>query len=271
MKKPFKMISKGLEGMKKIICVFAAVLMIFSCVAHAEENLSNKPITFMNFEFGDTFKNIRNQTRIFCIDFMYGNICSRAVADALYDFGERDEFIGNRKIPSCFFARTSETFKVAGYDVGTTLWFVYPFKDGIFMPDEDQAVFYAGCYEFHSWDDLPNVHTDIKSKMTVIYGEPYLTGSSITEAMGEMPLKDNLMDGYNDDNAKFKPEYSLWKSEVNDAYAVLSFWYDTNLNEYRLKLTYVSDIADPHFDQMAALGVFGEDYTTEVNDDLGGL
>ncbi len=257
--------------MKKIVALILVLLAFSSICVFAEGNETDKPITFLDYTFGDSFKNIRNQTRLFCIDFLYTNINSRVVSDALYDFGERDDFAQNRKIPSCFFARTSETNKVAGYEVGTVLWFVYPFKDGIFCSEENEAVFYAGVYEFHSWDDLPAIKEDIKGKLTVLYGDPYYTGDSLNSIMGDMPLKENLMHGYNDDNAKFKPEYAVWKSSANDVYAVLSFWYDTNIKEYRLKLAYVSDLADVHFEKMANLGVFGDDLSVSVSDDMGGL
>lgn len=134
--------------MKRVFTVLMILTLLLSSIfCLADGNETSKPITFMNFVYGDSFRNIRNTTRILCIDFKYGNNNARVVADALYDFTERDDFTQRRKIPSCFFARTSETFKVAGHDVGTMLWFVYPFKDGIIKFDEAEAVFYAGVYE----------------------------------------------------------------------------------------------------------------------------
>jgi len=245
--------------MKKMISLLLVFMMLLSaCSAFADGAETSKAITFMNYEFGDTFKNIRGSTRLFCIDFLYGKQNARVVSDALYDFAERDEFTQKRKLPSCFFARTSETFKVAGYDVGTMLWFVYPFQDGLFCFDEDAGIFYAGVYEFHAWDDLVSICADLKSKLTTLYGEPFFAGDSLNSPLGRLPFTASIMQWYNSDVAKFKPEYVMWKSSANDAILVLSFWYDTNLKEHKLKLAYVSDYAEAHFDHMEKLGVFGE-------------
>ena len=245
--------------MKKLLAILLVLVTLFSsAIALAEGAQTDKPIKFMDFTFGDTFKNIRSNTRLFCIDFLYGQQNARVVSDALYIFAEREDFVQKRTIPSCFFARTSETFKVAGHDVGTMLWFVYPFQNGRWVFDEDEAVFYAGVYEFHRWDDLVSIYADVKSKMTVLYGDPFYTGESLDEIMGRPPFSSGITSWYNSDNAKFKPEYTVWKSAANGVYAVLSFWHDTNSNENNLKLAYVSDCAEEHFDYMEKLGVFGE-------------
>ncbi|MBR3927988.1 MAG: hypothetical protein IKJ65_03175 [Clostridia bacterium] len=108
--------------MKKFVAALLASLMIISgAYAFSEGVETSKPITFMDFEYGDTYGNIRSRTRMFCIDYLYARNDSRVVADALYYFAERDNFAQTRKVPSCFFARTSETFKVVGHDVGTML------------------------------------------------------------------------------------------------------------------------------------------------------
>jgi len=91
--------------MKKMISLLLVFMMLLSaCSAFADGAETSKAITFMNYEFGDTFKNIRGSTRLFCIDFLYGKQNARVVSDALYDFAERDEFTQKRKLPSCFFA-----------------------------------------------------------------------------------------------------------------------------------------------------------------------
>lgn len=233
--------------------------------------MTNKPIVFRNYEYGDIYKNIRKNTRAFCIDYLYGYQNSRVIADALYDFAERDHIIQSRVTPSCFFMRTSETFKIGGYDVGTMLWFVFPFQNEDFVLVEDEAVFYAGIYEFHSWDDLVAIHADVKDKLTNLYGDPYYSGSSLNDIMGVMPISSDSLRGYQDDVNKFNPEYTVWKSNANGAFASLAFWYDSNIQEHKLKLAYVSDVAEEPFERMAQSGIFDETHIETTNTDLDGL
>ncbi|MBR3927987.1 MAG: hypothetical protein IKJ65_03170 [Clostridia bacterium] len=115
-----------------------------------------------------------------------------------------------------------------------------------------------------------SIHAELNEKLVNLYGEAYFTGGSLDEVMGDLPFRSSVMSGYEGDVSKFVPEYTVWKSSANGAYLVMSFWYDTNENQHKLKLAYVSDYAEEHFEQMAQLGVFGEDY--EMNGyDLSGL
>lgn len=174
--------------LKKLLAVLCVMVTLFAAAAAmAEGPLSSKPIHFSGYEFGTTFKNIRNQTRLFCIDFMYGDHSARVAADALDDFAEREEAVRERKIPSSFFARPSETSKVAGYEAETEMWFVYPFRDGIWTFDEDEAVFYAGVYEFFSRSDMRAIRDELQGKLITLYGEPYFTGESLDAVWVQRP------------------------------------------------------------------------------------
>ena len=258
--------------MKRVIAfmlVLMTILSSASSLALAAE--TNKPIAFSGYEFGDTFKSIRSRTRMFCIDFLYGLHNKRIVSDPLDDFAERDQYIRERTTPSCFFARPSEGSRVAGHTVETELWFVYPFKDGRWVFDEDEALFYAGVYEFSPWDDVPAIHKDLKSKLATLYDAPLYSGADLNDVLGKLELSEHIIQGYNDDKAKFKPEYTVWKSSVNDVVIVLSFWRDTNVNENKLRLAYVSNYAEDHFKRMSDLGAFGASPNDVVLDGMEGL
>lgn len=258
--------------MKRLITSIIAIITLFTAaVAYATGPQTDKPIKFSGYSYGETFKNMRSRTRLFCIDYLYGRHSARVVADALDDFAERDDYTQSRKIPSCFFARPSAVSKVAGYDVETELWFAYPFQDGIFRPYEDEAIFYAGVYEFHHWDDLPAIYDDVKGKLITLYGEPYFTGSSLDDVLGPMPISTSVTSWYNSDNAKFLPEYTIWKSSANDAIAVLCFWRETNINENRLRLAYVSNYAEDYFEHLDNLGVFGTSDSNAIMNGMEGL
>ena len=161
--------------------------------------------------------------------------------------------------------------RVAGYEADIKLWFVYPVTDGIVMNNEADAVFYAGSYEFPSWNDVVSIHTDLKGKLTTLYGNPFYAGDDLSVPMGELALNENAMNWYNSDADKFNPEYTVWKSSANSGYAVLAYWRDSNVNEYKLKLTYISECADEYFDRMAEMGVFGEGFSNNADTGFEGL
>ncbi len=257
--------------MKKTLIILLTVLLaLSSSICFAEGAETSKTISFFGYTFGDTFGNIRSTKKMSSLDFKYGNYNARVVGDALADMAERDLPEGNA-IPSSFFARLSGTGRVAGYDAGVKLWFVYSVQDGAVLSGETDAIFYAGEYEFHSWDDIVSIHADLKGKLETLYGTPFYAGGDLNAAMGEMPLREGVVGSYNDDNAKFKPEYTVWKSSANGACAVMAFWRDSNVNEYKLKLTYISACADEHFGQMAEMGMFGGDFGTAVETGMEGL
>lgn len=257
--------------MKKILAVMLFLMILSSAAGLAGGMETDKPITFSGYEFGSTFSAVRKTTRLFCIDFLYGPHSARIVGDAFEDIVEREGVILERKIPSCFFARPSDGSRVAGYDASAKLWFVYPFQDGIWAFDEAQAIFYAGVYEFSSWEDLPAIYAELTPKLTTLYGEPFYTGGNLDEVLGEIPCGEGVMRIYENDSEKYKPEYTVWKSNANGAYAVLTFWYNTDLKEYKLKLSYISDCAEEHFAQMAKIGAFGESAAEAVSDGMEGL
>ena len=257
--------------MKKMFSLLLAMMMLLtSAVALADGAETSKAIAFSGYKFGDTFANIRKDMKLGTIEFMYGQRNARVIGDALSDMAERD-LPDSNKTSTCFFARPSGYMgKVAGYDAEVKLWFVYPVQDGIIISNEADALFYAGCYEFN-WNDVVSTHTDLKGKLETLYGSPFYAGSDLNDVFGELPLKENTMNGYNDDAEKFKPTYTVWKSSANGGYAVLAFWFNTNENQYKLKLTYISNCADEAFSQMADMGLFGDGFSSVGDTGFEGL
>ena len=229
----------------------------FSCFAEGTE--TSKPLTFGGYNYGDTYKNIRANTRLFCIDFFYGRHDMRVVADPLDDFAERAGWSWSKTTPSCFFVRPSFADQFLKHDVETEIWFVYPWENGVYTCDEDEGIFYAGVYEFHIWDNVAKMKEDLTEKLLILYGEPYYTGENLDNVFGKMPLDRDILRSYNDEKDEFKPEYMVWKSSANGAYAVLALWYNTNENAYKMRLAFISDYAETYFDTLENMGAFSYD------------
>ena len=68
--------------MKRIFAaLLAAVLLLGAACALAEGTMTDKPINFAEFTFGDTFGNIRKQIKMDSISFEYYPISPRMLAD----------------------------------------------------------------------------------------------------------------------------------------------------------------------------------------------
>ena len=87
--------------------------------------------------------------------------------------------------PSCFVVYPRDLRTVAGYNCDSELWFVYPVENGKSVIDENKAVFFAGKYNFWDWEvDAKAVFDDLEQKLTKVYGDPFLKGSSLDEVLG---------------------------------------------------------------------------------------
>ena len=229
--------------MKKFISMLLILAMLLPCtLAAADGVMTDKAINFAEFAYGDTFGNIRKNLKAGAIDFKYGAYTSRCLADAidtLPDYSRRDE-----NVAPCFRVREEGQRKVAGHHAGTYLWFVYPDSN---LTDENNAVFYAGDYEFDTYDsDARSIFEDLKGKLSQLYGEPFYAGNNISVAMGEI-VPDEI-DRYNNDLERYQPEYVVWKSSANNATVVLKFFKQHGDWE-RTLLSYISDIADATLSQ----------------------
>ena len=205
--------------MKKFFTLLLVLAMMLPCtLSFADGAMTDKPIKFAEFTFGDTFGNIRNNIRLRSIDFKYGAYTSRFLADAIDTLPEYSP--RNEDIAPCFKLNESGQRTVAGHHAGAHLWFAYSGND---LTDESNAIFYAGEYEFDDFEgDSYAIFTDIKGKMAQVYGEPYYDGSDISAALGEVNVND--MDRYNNDTANYQAQYAVWKSSANNATVVLKYF-----------------------------------------------
>ena len=231
--------------MKKYLSMLLILAMLLPCtLAAADGAMTDKAVNFAEFTFGDTFGNIRKNVKIGSLDFKYGAYTSRCLADAidnLPDYSSRNE-----NIAPCFKLREEGMRKVAGHDAGAYLWFAY---SGNELTDENNAVFYAGEYEFQTNGDPIGVFADLKAKLTQLYGEPFYAGINISDAMGEAGVAD--IDRYNSNIEEMQPEFAVWKSSVNNTVVVLK-----NYVQYgdwaQVKLTYISTLADAVLSQYSS-------------------
>lgn len=82
----------------------------------------------------------------------------------------------------------SKGMSVAGYQLDSlNAYCSYPIENGDFVREADKSVFYLGRYNFETFEkkDVPAVFSDLKSKLTVLYGKPYMEASDPRVIWGE--------------------------------------------------------------------------------------
>ena len=240
--------------MKKFLAALLALALMLPCaLAAAEGVMTDKPISFADFYFGDTFGSIRRDIKVASIDFKYGAYTSRCLADAidsLPDFSRH-----NDTVAPCFKVREEGQRIVAGHTAGAFLWFAYSADEHLWfsssnnLTDENSAVLYGGEYEFETHDNPDSVFADLKSKLIQLYGEPYYIGGDISEALGQVTVDDT--ERYKGDIEKMQAQYVVWKSSFNGALVVLkNYLMDGRWPQVRL--AYISTTADEVLSQYSA-------------------
>ena len=233
--------------MKRFLSILLTlVLLLPSAVCFADGAETSKPINFSDFNFGDTFGSIRENKYCGSIEFVRGRFSARLLADAFQNIGRFA--YGDDVKPWCFTARFDGLDKVAGYQANAELWFVYPVVDDAVVYNDADAVFYAGQYTFYQ-GDRKATYEDLKNKLAQVYGDAYYIGSDLNTVLGEVPIQESLFDTYNDEVNRMMPEYAVWKSSANNAYAVLTF-YMQNGEEPFTRLVYISMEGEEHFAKM---------------------
>lgn len=230
--------------MKRALALMLALILMLPCaLAAADGAMTDKAINFAEFSFGDTFGNIRNNVKIGSLDFKYGVYTSRCIADAIDTLPDYVQH--NRDLAPCFRVRFDGDRKVASYDATPYMWFAYPTDH--YTADND-AVFYAGEYEFQLFDKDPvDIFNDLKEKLTTLYGEPFYAGNDISVPMGVFEVED--INRYTEDTQNMQPEYAVWKSSANNTVVVLKK-YTQYGNWNQVRLAYISDVADATFAQV---------------------
>ena len=227
--------------MKRIFAaLLAAVLLLGAACALAEGTMTDKPINFAEFTFGDTFGSIRKQLQIDSIWFEYYPVSPRMLADAnsyvvSWFNDESSEAVGFR-------AALRELRNVAGHETQTELHFVYPESGSA----DNDAVFYAGSYSFYDWDGrVSKVWYDLNEKLKKLYGEPFYEGNKVSDALGALPLDESQMETYEEEETASSPSYTIWKSSANGGMVVLKYY--TQYDSQYLKLIYVDENAEALF------------------------
>ena len=179
--------------MKKLLAILLAMAMLLmSFPAFAEGNTTDKAITFLNFNFGDTFSNIRSSERIYSIRFKTEMLSPRNLAEAFWRVAEWSQV--SDTMPVCFDASLPGR-SVAGYWCNPSLFFVYPVENGSPVINEADATFYAGTYEFQE-GDAKATFDDLKQKLTQLYGEPHTVANNIDGVLGEASIPENRQQEY---------------------------------------------------------------------------
>lgn len=221
--------------MKKLRAILLATIMLMMAVpALAQGNTTDRTITFLNFNYGDTFGSIRSSERITTITFRTGMFSPRNLAEVSTRVAEWGE-VSNTQ-PMCFEAYISGR-EIAGYWCNPSLYFVYPVENGSSVINEAEATFYAGEYEFQD-GDAKAIFDDLSRKLTQLYGEPHTVGNSLDGALGEANIPEDRQQEYDEDVKRYEPAYVVWVSNANNAVLVLKYYKEGN--RPRTKLDYIS-------------------------------
>ena len=227
--------------MKKLIGILLIIAMLagFSALAEDGENLVDKDISFGIFKLGGTFDEARAAEYISGISFNAYAYTGRMVGDA---YGDNMVYYvyGSDHVAQSFSA-WGDSKTVAGYDVSPRLYFTYPIVDGHFQQDENTAVLIGGQYEFSYDIDAESAFTDLQSKLTSTYGDPWKESTSADELWGAVELPDNY-EWIKDDIAQLDAHYVVWKSSTNGVEVVLSVF--TRYDERRVSLSYIYPAMD---------------------------
>ena len=223
--------------MKKLLAILLAMTMLLMAVpASAEGNTTDKAITFLNFNYGDTFNSIRSGSERFVgIQFKPEMLSPRNLAEAMDSLAFWS--MPDDTLPVCFSAHLS-TRTVAGHECNPFLYFVYPVENGSPVLNEGEATFYAGEYEFQG-GDAREMFDDLTQKLTELYGEPHTVGKSLDGVLGEGSIPEDRRQEYAEQVERFDPSYVVWVSSSNNAVLVLKHFKEGN-DFSRTKLDYIS-------------------------------
>ena len=237
--------------MKKLLAILLATTMLLMAIpVLAEGNTTDKAISFMDFNYGDTFNSIRSSERIFSIRFRTEMMSPRNLADVNDRVGEWSQV--SDFLPVCFSASLS-TREVAGHECNPNLYFVYPVENGSPVMNEGEATFYAGEYEFQG-GDARETFDDLTQKLTQVYGEPHTVGNSVDEVLGEAKIPQDRQQEYAEQMKYLDPSYVVWVSTANNAVLVLKHYQEGN-DFSRTKLDYISLDAAEIFAQIEHAGL----------------
>lgn len=221
--------------MKKLLAILLATTMLLMSVpAFAEGNTTDRAITFLNYNYGDTFSNIRSGERIYSLYFKTDMLSPRNLAEVSTKLAEWSQVSDTQ--PVCFAANISGR-EVAGYWCNLSLFFVYPVENGTPVINEAEATFYAGEYEFQD-GDATAIFDDLKQKLTQLYGEPHTVGNSLDGVFGEASIPEDRQQEYDEIVKSYDPSYVVWVSSANNAVLVLKLYNDYDFK--RTRLDYIS-------------------------------
>lgn len=229
--------------MKKFVALLLCLVLLCSASALAE-NLTDKPINFAEFTFGQTLQQVRSSVWVESLSFSKRILPTRMIGDI------------NRDWSGILYEDTSDTVRIsarlpereiAGHRGSVELHFTFP---GASRADND-AVLYAGIYSFY--ENAAGTFEDLKTKLTKLYGEPWKLATSSDEIWGPMEFSENDEWRKNEwTNARQRmqnTQYVVWKSSANGGMMVLKYFNEEGSWE-RSELCYLWPEADQYLDAM---------------------
>ncbi len=230
--------------MKKLLALILSVVLLCSVSTAMAENLTDKPINFAEFTFGQTLGQVRATIWVESISFFKRIKPTRILSDICRDF---DGILYDELGDSAYISVRLPEREIAGHRGSVEMYFTYPSTS---RADND-AVLYAGVYNFFEHAD--STFNDLKTKLTTLYGAPWAEGSNAADIFGAFTFDEDQQwrrDEWSNLTARMQDaQYVVWKSSANGGMMVLKY-YNENGDWARAELCYLWPEADQYFDAM---------------------
>ena len=225
--------------MRKVLAILSLVIVLFSFTFCSAEKIqtTDKEIVFMGFEFGTPYSAVQKSLKTmnaYPFKNEYVNLSSglslyadKEIFSDIIPYRKSEKIMGISQRP--MMSTTGD--KVAGYDIGSIYLQYAPFDLNNLktIKDENSYSLIGGTYVFQFSNAQPYANTgretnnpyadgmkmfdDLKSKLSVLYGEP------ITR-YGEKSSKDNTT------GKEYKTTYCLWLG-ANNSGVLLAYYTDS--------------------------------------------
>lgn len=155
--------------MKKILCIILSLIALFSCSALAEETADLPAIDFRGYPLGSALADMEFEDRKNIYSLYDGHA---ATIEELITSNATVWFDDNKNEATLLYYNFWVD-EVAGYHVSdANMFFIRPVVDGMISENDDEAIFFAGKYDFLLNNKGEEAYNDLASKLTTLYGEP---------------------------------------------------------------------------------------------------
>ena len=221
--------------MKKCIALVLSLVLLMTCAASLADNLVEKDIQFGDYTFGMSFADAKNVAGFNSVRIDYQiPYVSRVISDPQFMNAAWMAYQTRDFCPS--FVATANGKQVAGHDASITLYFRFPTAGDAQDYNISSGIFYAGTYDVYDMDNT-SPYDDLKTKLTSVYGEPFMETEDANELWGEIVYVYDQpgYDPYADAAQMYTDKkFSVWKSSANNVMVVLMACNNSGWNQTQI-------------------------------------